>query len=56
MSLRFKLAVTGNLTKAMDDYENQFGVAAGLIGGVKKTVFNSIDYATIALTTYAPNP
>ena len=42
--------------EAMDDYENQFGVACGLIGGVKKTVFNSIDYATIALTTYAPNP
>lgn len=42
--------------EAMDDYENQFGVAAGLIFGIKKPQFNSIDYATIVLTTYAPNP
>ena len=25
------------------DYENQLGVAAGLIGGFKKTVYNSSD-------------
>ena len=29
------------------DYGNQLGVSAGLIGGMKKTVFNGIDFATI---------
>jgi len=35
------------------DYENQFGVAAGCIGGMKKLVFNGSDFATIAVNTYA---
>jgi len=35
------------------DYENQLGVAAGLIFGMKKAVFNSTDYATIVLAAYA---
>ncbi len=35
------------------DYSNQFGVAAGLIWGAKKTVFNSADFATIAIDTWA---
>lgn len=35
------------------DYENQFGVAAGCIGGMKKLVFNGSDFATIAVATYA---
>ena len=35
------------------DYENQLGVAAGLIWGLKKTVFNSADFATIVMATYA---
>lgn len=35
------------------DYENQLGVSAGLIFGLKKTVFNSSDYATIVNVTYA---
>ena len=38
------------------DYGNQLGVSAGLIGGIKKTVFNSNDFATITLGTYAPDP
>lgn len=38
------------------DYEGKFGVAAGLIYGIKKSVFNSIDYGTIALSGYAPAP
>lgn len=33
--------------------ENQLGVSAGLIFGLKKTVFNSLDYATITLDCYA---
>jgi N4-gp56 family major capsid protein len=35
------------------DYENQFGVAAGSIFGLKKTVFNGSDFATIAIKTWA---
>lgn len=35
------------------DYENELGVSAGLIFGLKKSVFNSADYATIVLSSYA---
>lgn len=35
------------------DYENQFGVAAGCIGGMKKMVFNGSDFATITMRTWA---
>lgn len=35
------------------DYENQLGVSAGLIAGLKKTVFNSADFATIVMSSYA---
>ena len=35
------------------DYENELGVSAGLIWGLKKTVYNSQDFATIACATYA---
>jgi N4-gp56 family major capsid protein len=51
----------GNSTKMswneeMFDYGNQLGVEAGLILGVKKTVFDSVDFATIVLSGYAPSP
>lgn len=35
------------------DYENQLGVSAGLIFGLKKTQFNSADFATIVMSSYA---
>jgi N4-gp56 family major capsid protein len=35
------------------DYENQLGVSAGLIYGLKKTQYNGIDFATIVLSSYA---
>ena len=38
------------------DYGNQLGVEAGMIFGVKKTQFNSIDFGTIVLSGYAPAP
>ncbi len=38
------------------DYENQLGVSAGMIWGTKKTVFNSLDFGVITLSTYSPNP
>lgn len=38
------------------DYGNQLGVEAGLIFGMKKVQFNSIDFSTIVLSGYAPAP
>jgi N4-gp56 family major capsid protein len=38
------------------DYENQLGVSAGMIFGAKKSVFNSVDFGTIVLSTYAVAP
>ena len=35
------------------DYENELGVSVGCIFGMKKTVFNSMDFADIVLSTYA---
>lgn len=35
------------------DFDNALGVSAGLIWGMKKNVFNSSDYATIVMSTYA---
>lgn len=35
------------------DYGNQLGVSAGMIFGAKKMVFNSQDFGTIVLSTYA---
>jgi len=38
------------------DYSNQLGVEAGMIFGVKKSIFNSVDFGTIVLSTYATAP
>lgn len=35
------------------DYQNQLGVSAGMIAGLKKTQFNSEDFGTITVSTYA---
>ena len=35
------------------DYGNQLGVSAGMIGGLKKTRFNSADFGTIVASSYA---
>lgn len=36
------------------DYENQLGVAAGSIFGLKKCIFNSTDFGTIVMSSYSP--
>jgi N4-gp56 family major capsid protein len=36
------------------DYKNQLGVGGGLIWGLKKMIFNSKDFGTIAISGYAP--
>lgn len=38
------------------DYESEFGVGLTTICGVKKTVFNSIDFGTIVISTFADAP
>jgi N4-gp56 family major capsid protein len=38
------------------DYGNKLGVEAGMIFGLKKNVFNTVDFATIVLSGYAPSP
>ena len=38
------------------DYENQLGVSAGMIFGTKKAIFNSRDFGTVAMSSYAVAP
>jgi N4-gp56 family major capsid protein len=42
-----------NWAEEKDDYGNKLGVAAGWIGGLKKTRFNNEDFGTIVLSTWA---
>ncbi len=35
------------------DYENDWASAPGLIFGLKKTNFNSLDFATVVTSSYA---
>jgi N4-gp56 family major capsid protein len=35
------------------DYQNQLGVSAGMIAGMKKTQFNSEDFCVITVSSYA---
>ncbi|MGI0011866.1 MAG: N4-gp56 family major capsid protein [Nitrososphaera sp.] len=38
------------------DYGNQYGTAAGMIFGMKKLVFNGLDFSTIRCATFAAAP
>lgn len=38
------------------DYGNKLGVSAGMIWGLKKMQFNSIDFSTIVISTHAEQP
>lgn len=38
------------------DYGNQLGVGCGIIWGLKKAVFNGIDFSTIVIATHAEAP
>lgn len=40
-------------TEEMFDYGNQLGVSAGMVYGIKKMQFNSADFGTIVVPTYA---
>lgn len=41
----------GNWVEKLFDYDNQLGVKAGAIFGLKKTIFNSIDFGTVVIST-----
>lgn len=43
-----------NWVEELFDYGNQLGVSAGLIWGLKKLVFNSQDFGTLVMSSYAP--
>jgi N4-gp56 family major capsid protein len=43
-------------TEKYFDYENQLGIAGAIIWGLKKSVFNSTDFGTYVLSTYAAAP
>jgi N4-gp56 family major capsid protein len=45
-----------NWVEELFDYNNQLGVAAGMIGGLKKLQFNSADFSTLVFATYSPQP
>jgi N4-gp56 family major capsid protein len=47
---------TPNWYEELFDYGNQLGVAGGMIAGLKKAVFNSIDFGTIVVSTRATAP
>ena len=36
----------------MFDYDREYGVMAGCLAGIKKLIFNSLDFATIVVSTY----
>lgn len=46
----------GTWNEELFDYGNQLGVGGGLIGGLKKTVFNNVDFATVVMSSYSPDP
>lgn len=45
-----------NWTEELFDYGNQLGVSSGLIWGLKKARFNSIDFGTIVMASHAEAP
>lgn len=42
-----------NWVEELFDYERELGVSAQSVWGLKKTVFNSVDFGTIVVATYA---
>lgn len=38
------------------DYGNQLGVSAGMIWGLKKMIYNSIDFGTMVISSHAESP
>lgn len=49
----FSEGVNYKWVEELFDYERELGVSAQTIWGLKKTVFNSLDFGTVVATTYA---
>jgi N4-gp56 family major capsid protein len=48
--------LSGSWVEELFDYGNQLGIAAGMIFGLKKLQYNSRDFATLVISSYAPPP
>jgi len=48
--------LSGSWTEELFDYGNQLGIAAGFVAGLKKMQFNSLDFSTLVVASYAPAP
>lgn len=48
--------LSGSWVEELFDYGNQLGIAAGMIFGLKKLVYNSRDFSTLVISSYAPAP
>lgn len=48
--------LSGSWVEELFDYGNQLGIAAGMIFGIKKLVYNSLDFSTLVISSYAPAP
>lgn len=49
-----KVGSNFNWVEKLFDYENQLGVSAGTIYGLKKTVFNALDFGVLVIPTRSP--
>ena len=47
-------SLAANWKEELFDYGNQLGVAAGVMYGLKKSVFNSKDFGTMTASTFSP--
>jgi N4-gp56 family major capsid protein len=48
--------LSGSWVEELFDYGNQLGIAAGTIYGLKKMQFNSLDFATLVISSYTGTP
>ncbi len=48
--------LSGSWVEELFDYGNQLGIAAGTIFGLKKMQFNSLDFATLVISSYTNTP
>lgn len=48
--------LSGSWVEELFDYGNQLGIAAGTVFGLKKMQFNSLDFATLVISSYTGTP
>lgn len=47
--------MAGVWNEELEDHKDKFEISVAIQAGMKKNVFNSVDYATIVLSSYAPD-